>query len=185
MYLKAIFYISWVILIFRSLLQKKSWNFCQGTTWAILRPLTIKKLVHHFINCIGGTSSPSTWIVVVVWHHIVQFPPKIYENGLSLSHIVMYEKGGSTNRFFLKSLLQYWHLMMVALFYFRTSLEVKCEIYSCALEPHSTDSLGHQHCAKELSPEFAPYLKWSVKVKQRNLRPWSSMSKIHFLNWTF
>ena len=31
--------------------------------------------------------------------------------------------------------------------YFRTSLEVKCKIYSCALKPRSTDFLGHQQCA--------------------------------------
>ena len=43
--------------------------------------------------------------------------------------------------------------------------EVKCEIYSCALEPRSTDSLGHQHRAKKLSPEIALHSKWSVKVK--------------------
>ena len=55
----------------------------------------------------------------------------------------------------------------VALLYFRTSLEVKCKIYSCVLEPHSMDSLGHQHRAKKLSPEIALHLKWSVKVKQR------------------
>ena len=53
---------------------------------------------------------------------------------------------------------------MVVLLYFRTfkirtSLKVKCEIYSCALEPRSTDSLGHQHRAKKLSPEIALHLK--------------------------
>ena len=58
----------------------------------------------------------------------------------------------------------YRHCTMVALLYFRTfktctSLEVKCEIYSCALEPHSTDSLGHQHRTKKLSPEIALHLK--------------------------
>ena len=52
----------------------------------------------------------------------------------------------------------------VALLYFRTFkirtlLEVKREIYSCALEPCSTDSLGHQHHAKKVSPEIALHLK--------------------------
>ena len=56
---------------------------------------------------------------------------------------------------------------MVALLYFYTSLEVKCEIYSCVLEPFSTNSLGHQHCAKKLCPEITLHLKWSVKAKQR------------------
>ena len=42
------------------------------------------------------------------------------------------------------SSLSNWHNTMVVLLYFRTfkirtSLEVKCEIYSCVLEPHSTD----------------------------------------------
>ena len=71
-----------------------------------------------------------------------------------------------------------WALTKVALLYFctfkiRTSLEVKCEIYSCVLEPRSMDSLGHQHCPKKLSPEIALHLKWSVKVKQRYHRIWS------------
>ena len=50
-------------------------------------------------------------------------------------------------------------LLYIRTFKIHTSLEVKCEIYSCALEPHSTDSLGHQHCAKKLSPEIALHLK--------------------------
>ena len=39
-----------------------------------------------------------------------------------------------------------------------------------ALEPHSTDSLGHQHRAEKLSPKITLHLKCSVKVKQRYLK---------------
>ena len=58
----------------------------------------------------------------------------------------------------------YCVVLMVALLYFhtfkiRTSLDVKYAIYSCTLEPHSTDSLGDQHRAKKLSPEIALHLK--------------------------
>ena len=85
----------------------------------------------------------------------------------------------------------------VVLLYFRTSLEMKCEIYNCVLEPHSMDSPGHQHRAKKLSPEIALHLKWSVKVKQNYLSfsvwcwwPWESQSLLwgssaHFKFRTF
>ena len=45
-------------------------------------------------------------------------------------------------------------LLYFCTFKIHTSLEVKYEIYSCALEPRSTDSLGHQHRAKKLSPKI-------------------------------
>ena len=58
---------------------------------------------------------------------------------------------------------------MVALLYFRTFkictlLEVKCEIYSCALEPYSTDSLGHKHCTKNKSSN---HTSLEVKCKSK------------------
>ena len=57
---------------------------------------------------------------------------------------------------------------------------MKCEIYSCTLEPCIMDSLGHQLGAKNVSPEITLHLKWSVKVKPCYLISCST-EKIHSL----
>ena len=53
---------------------------------------------------------------------------------------------------------------MVALLYFDTMQSVstfKSEVRKllCMLEPHSMDSLGHQHCTKKLSPKIVLHFK--------------------------
>ena len=53
---------------------------------------------------------------------------------------------------------------LVALLYFDTrqsvsTFESEVQNLLSELEPHSRDSLGHQHCAKKLSPKNALYIK--------------------------